>query len=151
MNTACTGPSSPSNVDVALERVDLPAEGVAPHGHIDRLRAAAASRPGNAGIEDLGGQQDHPGARTVGGHAVGQPGPQRLEQFELAQQVAHRGGLAAGDHQRVDGVEFAAPAHGDRLGARFAQRGQVLAGVALQRQHTDARRAHSVGGVKSRL
>ena len=37
----------------------------------------------------------------------------------------------------------------DRLGARLAQRRQMFAGVALQREHADARRAHSAG-VKSR-
>ena len=61
----------------------------------------------------------------------------RLEQVEFAQQVAHRGGLATRDDQCVDGVEFTAPAHRDRVGAGLAQRGQVLAGVALQRQHAD--------------
>ena len=67
-----------------------------------------------------------------------------------------------GNHQRVDGVEFLAASDGDRVGARFAQRRKVFAGVALQRQHTDAGyratlvratvgSCHSRAGVKSRL
>jgi hypothetical protein len=52
--------------------------------------------------------------------------------------VTHGGGLPTRDHQGVDRVELTAPPHGGGLGARLAQRGQVLAGVALQGQHTDA-------------
>ena len=62
--------------------------------------------------------------------------------------MAHRGGLPAGDDQRVDGLEFPQPPHGRRLGARLAQCRQMFAGVALQRQYADVRSAH---GVKSRL
>ena len=43
---------------------------------------------------------------------VGQPRPQRLEQLELAQQMAHRGRLPTGNHQGVDGVQLGAAAHG---------------------------------------
>ena len=84
------------------------------------------------------------------------------EQLELPQQVRHRGGLAARNDQCVDRVEFAAATDGDRIGAGFTQRRQVLAGVALQRQHADADGAslarttfghsvHSRAGLKSRL
>ena len=82
---------------------------------------------------------------------VGQPRPQRLEQIEFTQQMAHRGGLPAGNHQRVDGVQLGAAPHGHRVGAGLAQRGQVFAGVALQRQHADAAARSLAGGVKSRL
>ena len=138
----------PVERDVILERIHLAAKGVAPHRHIDRLERRGLA-PGGAGVEDLGGQQDHPRTRPVGRHAVGQPRPQRFEQFELAQQMAHRGGLPAGDDQRVDGVEFPRPPHGRRLGARLAQRRQVFAGVALQRQ-TPTCGALTSAGVKSR-
>ena len=36
----------------------------------------------------------------------------------------------------------AAAAHRHRVGPGFAQRSQVFAGIALQRQHADSRRAH---------
>ena len=139
MNTACTGSSRPVERDVAFERVDLASKSVAPHRHIDatqRQRLAAA----RAGVEDLAGQQDHAGARAVGRQPVGQPAAQRLQQVEFAQQMAHRGGFATGNDQPVDGIQLAAPAHRHRLGSRFAQRRQVFAGVALQRQHADPRR-----------
>ena len=84
--------------------------------------------------------------------SLGQPRSQRVEQFEFPQQMRHRGGLAARNHQRVDGVEFTAASDGDRVGAGFAQRRKVFAGVALQREHSDARvRSLSASGVKSRL
>ena len=114
-------------------------KGVAAHRHIDGLERDGVPTLG-ARVQDLGGQQDHPGTRAVGRHAFGEPRPQRLEQFELAQQVAHRGGLPAGYHQRVDGFELVDTAHGSRVGARFTQRRQMFAGVALQREHADARR-----------
>ena len=79
------------------------------------------------------------------------PRPQRFEQFEFTKQMGHRGGLAARYDECVDGVEFAAATDGERLGAGFAQGGQMLAGVALQRQHADAGGAHCGADVKSRL
>ena len=46
-------------------------------------------------------------------------------------------------------TELGATPHGQRFGPRGAQRGEMLAGVALQREHTDAC-AHGRPGVKSR-
>ena len=50
------------------------------------------------------------------------------------------------NHQAVNGFQFGVAAHGDGLGAGGGQRGQVLAGVALQGEHPDARRAHCAAG-----
>ena len=50
----------PVEHDVILERIDLTAESVAAHRHVDRLQRCGLAS-GNAGVEDLGGQQDHPG------------------------------------------------------------------------------------------
>jgi len=47
--------------------------------------------------------------------------------------MAHRGGLATGNHQPVDSVEFAAAPDADRVGSRITQRRQVLPDIALQR------------------
>ncbi len=141
MKTACTGSSSPSNANVAFERIDLAPKSVAPHGDIDgrqRQRLAA----GSSRIEDLAGQQDHARACAVGRQPVGQPGAQRLQQVEFTQQMAHRGGLATGNHQPVDGVEFVAAPDADRVGSRVAQRRQMLADVALQRENADPRATH---------
>ena len=68
---------------------------------------------------------------------VGDPLADRLEQAEVDGELAHRGRLAAGDDQGVDGVQLLGPA--DRTGERAAlgERAQVLADVALQREHAD--------------
>ena len=115
----------------------------APHGHIDALERGRLS-PGDSGVEDLAGQQDHPGAGPVGGHALGETRAKRLEQLELAKQMRHRGGLPAGDHQGVECLKLGKPPHGVRLGAGFAQRGQMFAGVALKCEHTDHRERRHV-------
>ena len=128
---------------VALKRINLAAKGVATHSHIDGLERDGGAAL-DAGVQNFGGQQDHPCARAVGRHAFGQTSPQRLEQFEFAKQVAHRGGLAAGYHQRVDGLELGDAPNGRGFGTRLTQRGQMFSGVALQREHTDARRTHGV-------
>src|SRR5215218_8152561 len=59
---------------VALEGGHLPAEGVAPHGHVDAAEGLLVRR----GVQDAVGQQDHPGARAVGGQTVGQRLAQRV-------------------------------------------------------------------------
>ena len=122
----------PVERNITFERIDLAPKSVAPHGDIDarqRQRLAA----GSARIKDLAGQQDHARACAIGRQPVGQPGAQRLQQVEFAQQMTHRGGLATGNHQPVDGIEFVAPPHADRVGSRITQRRQMLADVALQR------------------
>ncbi|BCI81885.1 hypothetical protein MTY66_35100 [Mycolicibacterium sp. TY66] len=64
--------------------------------------------------------------------------------------MAHRGGLAARDHQGVNGIQLREAPDRGHLGARFAQGSQMLSGVPLQGQDTDVR-AHSAGGTKPRL
>ncbi len=128
--------------DIAFKRVDLASESVAPHRHIDpaQWQRLASS---DTGVEDLAGQHDHPRARAIGRKPGSQSGTQRLKQIEPAQQVADGGGFATRNHQPIHRVEFAAAAHGHRLGAGFAQRRQVLAGIALQRQHPNPRNTHN--------
>jgi hypothetical protein len=58
--------------------------------------------------------------------------------------MAHRGGFPAGDHQRVDGLELSDTTNRRRIGTRLTQRRQVFTGVALQGEHTNARRGHGV-------
>src|SRR5690606_39304462 len=74
--------SFPTRRSSDLEGVDLPAEGVAPDGHVDpadRLLALGA-------VHDAVRQHDHAGAGAVGGHARLDPLAQRLQQLERARQ-----------------------------------------------------------------
>src|SRR6185312_3704593 len=135
----------PRERNVTLERVDLTPKSVAPHRHIDSTQGQRRA-PAGSGIENLTGQQDHAGARAVGGQPVGQQAPQRFQQAEVSQQVAHGRRLPTGDDQPVDRLELTEAAHGHRLGPGFAQGGQVLAGIALQRENPDPGGAHWLGG-----
>ena len=66
MNTAWNGPpSSAGDGEVGLEGVDLAAEGVAAHGDVDGAEAALVG----PAVEDLGAEQDHPGAGAERRHA----------------------------------------------------------------------------------
>ena len=51
MKTARSGSSSPAQLEVGLERRDLPAERVAPHRDVDEAEVVAV-------------EHDHPGARA---------------------------------------------------------------------------------------
>ena len=68
----------PDDIEVGLEGVDLPAEGVAPHRHVE---AAEQRLPGSA-TAHLVGQQNHPGAGAVRRETALQVGTQRLQQLE---------------------------------------------------------------------
>src|SRR5205823_11765260 len=120
-----------------LERVHLPPERVAAHGHVD---AAEGLLVGPA-VEDPARQQDHAGARAVRGHAGGDALAQRFQDAELDRELAHRRGLAAGDDQRVDGVEFVGAAYRTGQHVALGQRGQVFPDVALKGEHTDDHQA----------
>ena len=68
MNTARTGVRRlrrSRHVQVLLEGVDLPAEGVAPHRDVETAEGLLVG----PGVGDAVGQHDHPGARAVGRHA----------------------------------------------------------------------------------
>ena len=135
-----------AEVDIALKGVNLAAEGVAAHRHIDGPQRGCLPA-GLAGVENLTGQQDHSGARTVGRHAGGQSLPQRFEKVEFPQQQADGGGFPAGNDQSVHGIEFGATPHSGRLRPGLAQCGEVFPRIALQCQHADFCAAHLTGGV----
>src|SRR3954471_9081497 len=134
----------PPEADVALEGVDLPAEGVAPHRHVD---PAHADLVGGA-VEHPVGQQDHAGARAERRHAVGDPLLQRLEQVERHQQLADRRRLTAGDDEPVDPIELVRTSYTHSVSAARLENGDVLAHVTLQREHPESWGGH---GATSRV
>src|SRR6266571_3597518 len=132
-------PGYPVEGQVGLERVDLPAERVAPYRHVDPAEGLLVG----AAVEDLGGQHDHAGAGAVRGHPVGDPFADGVSEPEVDRQLADRGGLPAGYHQRVDVVQLARPAHRPRDRPAHLEPAQVLPNVALQGEHSNIHQPRS--------
>ena len=104
MKTARTGSSSPDDVEVGLERRDLPAERVA----ADRRRRRARGGCGRARSSPRRCRR-----------RAGRSGDRLVEPVE-AHQAHERRRLAAGDHQPVEPVELLRLAHLDRVARRAA-------------------------------
>ncbi|VRM34450.1 Uncharacterised protein [Streptococcus pneumoniae] len=121
------------DVQVLLERVDLRAEGVAPHGHVQHAEPALIRRR----VADLPGQHDQPRARAVGGQAVAEGGDERVLQPHDPGEAVHHGGLAAGQHDAVQTLEVRGAAHGARARAEGLEHVHVLPHVALEGEHAD--------------
>src|SRR3954469_5105556 len=98
----------PGEVEVALEGVDLSAEGVAAHGDVQ----AADGLLADDAVLDPVGQHDHPGAGAEHRHPGVDPFAERLEQLEDPRQLGHRRGLPAGNDQGVAGLQLRRTAYG---------------------------------------
>src|SRR3954447_10040409 len=129
----------PGEGEIALEGVDLAAEGVAAHGDVESAEGLLVARA----VLDAVGEHDHPGTRPEDWEALLDPLPDRLEEVEGAGQLRHGRRLAAGDHQAVACLELGDPSYADRPGAEVGEDAQVLADVTLQREDPDrGRGAH---------
>src|SRR4051794_14469330 len=133
------------HVEVGLEGVDLPAEGVAADDHVeaaDRLLVRGATL-------DPVGQQDHPGAGAEHRHPVLGGLAEGLEQVEVAGQLRHRRRLTARQDESVDRLELRGTAYRLCLRPRALEHAEVLTHVALEGEHAYANRgihASIVGG-----
>src|SRR5690606_11660470 len=123
-------------VDVLLEGVDLPPEGVAPHRDVH----PADDRLGSA--DDAVGEEHHAGARAVDGQPGADEVTQVLEEVEGREQGAHRRRLAAGEDEAVDGAELGRPADAHRACSGALQGREVLGHVALECEDADRRCSH---------
>src|SRR5579859_4779732 len=72
--SAQRGAADSPQADVALERVHLAAERVAPHGHVDPAERLLADRPAGHLVR----QHDHPGAASESGQPARDPLADRL-------------------------------------------------------------------------
>ena len=147
MKTACIGPpATPVDVDVGLEGVDLPAEGVAPHRHVDPAEGLLVRRPSRTrsasriipAHEPYAGSPARSAARAAA-RAGRRPGPacpssstRRPGRTSRRRRRAPRPGGPAGPSRRAR-----------------SSAAQVLADVTLQREHTDRSerqsRQHTLG------
>ena len=146
MNTAWTGATpepvslKPESleVQVRLEGLALPAEGVAAHGDVESAeRLLRVSGQVLRRVRDLVRQQDHPGARAVDGQAGLDAFAQRIPEPEDPGELVDRGRFAAGDDEPVQAVEFGGTPDPDAGGTGGFHGMQMLPEIALQRQDAD--------------
>ena len=114
-------PAEDRDLELRLERVELAPEGVALDGHVEERqdRRLAAG--------DLGGQDDHPGARPEDRRAAVGELEDRLVEPPALDELAHRRALAAGQDEPADAFEVGRLAHADALHADGAERVEVFA------------------------
>ena len=84
--------------EIGLEAVDLAAVAVAPHRDVELSEVLLVV----AAIEDLVGEQDHPGARAEHRHPLLQSDGDRIVETRRIQQVGHRRRFTARHHEGVD-------------------------------------------------
>ena len=118
------------DVEIGLEAVELAPVAVALDGDVEGAEAALVG----SAVVDLGGQQDHPGARPEHRQAVGEPGLELVEQTARGEQRGHRRALAARHHERVEAGEVGGAADLWRVDAEVSERAAVGAERPLQRQ-----------------
>ena len=120
-------------VEVGFEAVDLAAVAIASHGDLERPEVLLVV----AAVEDLVGEQDHPGARAEHGHPVVETGGDRVEKSRRAQQVGHRRRFPAGHHEGVDPLELPRGADLDSVHAERTQALNVGGECSLQGEYAD--------------
>lgn len=126
-------------IEVGFEGVALAAEGVAPDGHVQAAEGLLRGTGKVSGrIGDIGGQENHSRAGSVDGKTFGDAFPQGSDQLEGAGQFVDGRGFSSGNDQPVQAVKLLRPADADGFGAGGLCGAEVLAEVALQRQHADA-------------
>ena len=97
MNTACIGAvETPVELHVALEGVDLPAERVAAHGHVDAAEGLLVRRPVERCGRRAGSSRRTSRTPACPARSAARSGSSRLEG---PGQLVHRGRLAARQHR----------------------------------------------------
>src|SRR5712691_13506549 len=129
-------------VDIRLERIDLTAEGVPLDGDIEELSERMRM------TRHVLREEDRSGAGAPHRHAVGGSLADLRDDPVVLRELADRRALAARDDERVDVVELLGPAHVDTFRANAAERGEVLAEIALEAEDADA--SGLVGAITSR-
>src|SRR6266516_6845754 len=123
----------PVDREVGLERVNLPSERIPAHRHVDPAERLLLVRPADETV----GEQDHARTGAEDRQTVRYPFPQRFDEVERPGELDDRGRLAARQDQAVDACQLVRAPDRDGPRARGTQYVQVLAPVALQREHTN--------------
>src|SRR5437588_3740369 len=126
--------SEHGDLQVGLERVDLPAIGVPGHRDIHQAQQRRLAARGPAG------HQDHPGAGPVEAHAEPDPLRNRPVEAGADHQLADGGGFPARQDQPVHAVEVLGETDLHRIHPDPPEGDPVLDHVPLDRQHADFHR-----------
>ena len=127
------------HVHVGLERVHLPAVGVAFDLDVHEPQERLAT-------EDFASHEDHPGTRAEHGHTLSCPGLKRLHQAAEMGQLRHRRALPARDGQDIDGGQLIGGSNQNGRRSARLQHGRMLAEVSLQREDTGLHHRPIIGG-----
>lgn len=125
-------------IKVGLKGLPLTAKSVPTDGDVQAAERLLG-RTGQVGcrIGDIRGQQDHACAGAIDGQALGDVLAKRVCKLEGACQFVDGRGLAAGNDEAVQAVQFLRTADRHGLRARGFRRAQVLAEVALEGKDAD--------------
>lgn len=125
-------------IQVGFERLALAAKGVAADSDVK----AAEGLLGRTGeiccrIRNVGREQDHACTGAVHGQALANVFAERIGKVKGPGQLVDGGGLAAGNYEAVQAVQFLRAAHWHGVGARGFRGTKVLTKVALEGQDTN--------------
>jgi hypothetical protein len=90
------------DVDVGFEGVDLPPVAISPNDDPARPESDLIRTT----VEDAIGEEDHSGTGAKDRTTRGDEPSKGLDEVERAQEIRHRGALAPGQHQAVEGLEI---------------------------------------------
>src|SRR2546422_341602 len=121
--------------DLGLEAIDLPAVRVAPNADIHQLERLLVGSP----ALDVASHQDHPRAGAHHRHPRRAAALDRCFEFGF-HEACHRRAFASRQDQGVDCIQVWRKTNRNPLDLAGAQRRQVLAKVALQREDANAAR-----------
>src|SRR5690606_60650 len=127
--------SERGDVQIHFERFGLTSERVASHQDVEPAEGPLSVDP----VDQAIGEHDQAGAGAEHRHADPDRGPDRLRQPELPRELVDHRRLAAGQDQPAHGGELLRTAHSHDVRAEELQQGDVLAHVALESEHPDAR------------
>jgi len=125
-------------VQVGFEGLALAAKSVAADSDVEAAEGLLG-RTGEIGrrICNVGREQDHACTGAVHGQALADVLAEGVGKVKGPGQLIDSGGLAAGNDEAVQTVQFLRTAHGHGLGACGFRGTQVLTEVALEGQDTD--------------
>jgi len=133
-------------IEVGLEAVHLPAEGIAPHCYVHRAQQFHRVIP--VETADLFCQQNHAGAGAENGESFGNKLFEFADETIFTEKLADGGALAAGDYQPFDLFKLPRQPYGDRRHTQSTQGLDVFRKGTLHRQNADFLHIYHPTGIR---